>query len=100
MKPPETRAVVAPKLFMVATSSRATLGGMIANDSSGAHAPVYGTTADHISVLEILTSDGRVVIDTVAGVPADYANALLANTFPLISTLTTTDDLLDAWGGG
>ena len=45
----------------VATSSRATLGGMIANDSSGAHAPVYGTTADHISVLEILTSDGRVV---------------------------------------
>jgi len=44
----------------VATSSRATLGGMIANDSSGAHAPVYGTTADHISVLEILTSDGRV----------------------------------------
>ena len=45
----------------VATSSRATLGGMIANDSSGAHAPVYGTTADHISALEILTSDGRVV---------------------------------------
>ena len=45
----------------VATSSRATLGGMIANDSSGAHAPVYGTTADHISVLEILISDGRVV---------------------------------------
>jgi len=44
----------------VATSSRATLGGMIANDSSGAHAPVYGTTADHISVLEILTSDGHV----------------------------------------
>ena len=30
----------------VATSSRATLGGMIANDSSGAHTPVYGTTAD------------------------------------------------------
>ncbi len=44
----------------VATSSRATLGGMIANDSSGAHAPVYGTTADHISLLEILTGDGRV----------------------------------------
>src|SRR6266567_8756139 len=31
----------------VATSSRATLGGMIANNSSGAHTPVYGTTADH-----------------------------------------------------
>ena len=46
----------------VATSSRATLGGMIANDSSGAHAPVYGTTADHISLLEILISDGRVEV--------------------------------------
>ena len=28
----------------VATSSRATLGGMIANDSSGAYTQVYGTT--------------------------------------------------------
>ncbi len=45
----------------VATSSRATLGGMIANDSSGAHAPVYGTTADHISELDIVTSKGVLV---------------------------------------
>src|SRR3977135_3070847 len=29
----------------VATSARATLGGMIANNSSGARVPVYGTTA-------------------------------------------------------
>lgn len=45
----------------VATSARATLGGMIANNSSGAHCPVYGTTADHISELEIVADDGRVV---------------------------------------
>ena len=32
----------------VATSSRATLGGMIANDSSGSHTPAYGTTAQHV----------------------------------------------------
>ena len=44
----------------VATSSRATLGGMIANNSSGAHVPVYGTTADHVSELEILLRDGTV----------------------------------------
>src|SRR5437016_5663906 len=44
----------------VATSSRATLGGMIANNSSGSHAPVYGTTADHITELEIVLDDGRV----------------------------------------
>jgi FAD/FMN-containing dehydrogenase/Fe-S oxidoreductase len=44
----------------VATSSRATLGGMIANDSSGARTPFYGTTADHVVALEIVLADGRV----------------------------------------
>ncbi len=45
----------------VATSSRATLGGMIGNNSSGAHVPVYGTTAEHILSLEIVLADGSVV---------------------------------------
>src|SRR5882672_10159767 len=43
----------------VATSSRATLGGMIANNSSGAHVPIYGTTADHVRALELVLADGR-----------------------------------------
>ncbi len=46
----------------VATSSRATLGGMIANNSSGARVPVYGTTADHVRALEIVLADGRIEI--------------------------------------
>ena len=50
--------------------------------------------------IEAVNFGYRVVVprDAVAGVPAEYAEALLANTFPLISTLTTTDDLLRAWG--
>src|SRR5438034_277322 len=44
----------------VATSARATLGGMIANNSSGACVPVYGTTADHVISLEIVMADGRI----------------------------------------
>ena len=44
----------------VATSSRATIGGMIANNSSGAHVPVYGTTADHVIELEIVLADGTI----------------------------------------
>src|SRR5437773_4899664 len=44
----------------VATSSRATLGGMIANNSSGARCPIYGTTADHVVSLEIVLADGGV----------------------------------------
>jgi FAD/FMN-containing dehydrogenase/Fe-S oxidoreductase len=43
----------------VATSSRATLGGMIANDSSGAHTPVYGTTGQHVHTLDLITADGK-----------------------------------------
>src|SRR5213595_406980 len=45
----------------VATSARATIGGMIANNSSGARVPVYGTTADHVLSTEIVLADGRVV---------------------------------------
>src|SRR5881628_1392469 len=44
----------------VATSSRATLGGMIANNSSGARCPIYGTTADHVILLEIVMADDRI----------------------------------------
>jgi FAD/FMN-containing dehydrogenase len=44
----------------VATSSRATIGGMIANNSSGARVPVYGTTADHVVSLEMVFADGRI----------------------------------------
>ena len=43
----------------VATSSRATLGGMIANDSSGAHTPVYGTTGQHVHTLDLIMADGK-----------------------------------------
>jgi FAD/FMN-containing dehydrogenase/Fe-S oxidoreductase len=44
----------------VATSSRATIGGMIANDSSGARVPVYGTTADHVASQELVMADGSI----------------------------------------
>src|SRR5437762_1921797 len=46
----------------VATSSRATLGGMIANNSSGSHTPVYGTTADHVNELYLVMADGKVEV--------------------------------------
>ena len=43
----------------VATSSRATIGGMVANDSSGAHTPVYGTTGQHVRELDLVLADGK-----------------------------------------
>jgi nicotinamidase-related amidase len=41
-----------------------------------------------------------VVRDAVAGLPQAYADAVLENTFPLISTLTTVDELRAAWDSG
>ena len=36
--------------------------------------------------------------DAVAGVPADYAAAILQNTMRLVATVTSTADVLRAWG--
>lgn len=41
----------------------------------------------------------RVVVprDAVAGIPAEYANTIIDNMLSLLATITTTDDLLEAW---
>ncbi len=36
--------------------------------------------------------------DAVAGLPADYVEAVLTNTLSLVATLTTADDVIGAWG--
>ncbi len=35
--------------------------------------------------------------DGVAGVPADYADAVIDNTLSLLATLTTVDDVTSCW---
>jgi FAD/FMN-containing dehydrogenase/Fe-S oxidoreductase len=42
----------------VATSSRATIGGMIANNSCGAHSVMYGRTVDHVRGVDVVLADG------------------------------------------
>ena len=45
----------------ISTSNRATIGGMIANNSSGARSVLYGKTIDHVLELRAVLSDGSVV---------------------------------------
>ena len=42
-----------------ASSDRATLGGSLANNASGAHSIVYGMFADHVVALETIFGDGQ-----------------------------------------
>ncbi len=44
----------------ISTASRATIGGMISNNSSGARSVVYGKTIDHVLDLHLALADGSV----------------------------------------
>ncbi len=45
----------------ISTSNRATIGGMIANNSCGARSVVYGKTIDHVLELKTVLADGSLV---------------------------------------
>jgi FAD/FMN-containing dehydrogenase/Fe-S oxidoreductase len=57
------------------THSRCTLGGMIGNNSCGAHSVAWGTTADNVSALEVLTYRGE-RLRLAGGLPEGGAPAL------------------------
>lgn len=55
----------------VATASRATLGGMISNNSAGARSVVHGLTADAVTALDVVFADGsRATLRRGAAAPA------------------------------
>ncbi len=45
----------------ISTASRATVGGMMANNSSGARSVIYGKTIDHVLEQTVALSDGSIV---------------------------------------
>ena len=45
----------------ISTANRATVGGMISNNSSGARSVLYGKTIDHVLDLHVALSDGTIV---------------------------------------
>ncbi len=58
-------AALAPRGLMAgpdpASSNRATLGGMVGNNATGAHSILYGNTIDHVHALDVFLDDGALV---------------------------------------
>lgn len=53
-------------------------------------------------VMDAVNAGYQVVLprDAVAGVPAGYADAVVEHTLSLLATVTTSAEILAAWGGG
>jgi FAD/FMN-containing dehydrogenase/Fe-S oxidoreductase len=45
----------------ISTANRATIGGMVANNSSGARSVIYGKTIDHVLELRVVLVDGSII---------------------------------------
>ncbi|MBI5541070.1 MAG: FAD-binding protein [Bacteroidia bacterium] len=60
----ELNKILAPKgLFFgpeTSTSTRCMIGGMVGNNSCGAHSLIYGSTRDHLLELNTILSDGSI----------------------------------------
>ncbi len=59
-----------------ASSNRATLGGMVANNSTGAHSVLYGMTADHLLAAEAILADGSTVSLSETSSPPQLLSAV------------------------
>jgi FAD/FMN-containing dehydrogenase/Fe-S oxidoreductase len=59
-----------------ASAERATMGGVIANNATGAHSLSYGMSADHIISADVITSDGSLA---TLGERSTLDTPLLAN---------------------
>jgi biuret amidohydrolase len=51
-------------------------------------------------VMDAVNAAYRVIVprDAVAGIPTEYGNTIIDNMLSLLATITTTDDLIQAWG--
>jgi FAD/FMN-containing dehydrogenase/Fe-S oxidoreductase len=70
-----------------ASAERATMGGVIANNATGAHSLSYGMTADHLLSADIIASDGSLA---TLGERSTLDNPLISNFYSTILAIRET----------
>lgn len=90
----------------VSTTNRATIGGMVSNDSSGKGSRIYGKTSAWVERLNLILADGREIEVTSMTCPDDLQDALrqiigphrdeIRQVFPALNRGFTAYDLLNA----
>jgi FAD/FMN-containing dehydrogenase/Fe-S oxidoreductase len=58
-----------------ASAERATLGGVIGNNATGAHSILYGMTADHLLSADVILADGSLATFNHSICDAQYSNS-------------------------
>jgi FAD/FMN-containing dehydrogenase/Fe-S oxidoreductase len=75
----------------ISTASRATIGGMMANNSSGARSVIYGKTIDHVLAQTVALTDGSVVeFREIPRTEIPQGNTLEAACYRTVLTLAQT----------
>src|SRR4029453_7561344 len=82
----------------VSSASRATVGGMMANNSSGARSVLYGKTIDHVLEQRVVLSDGKLAhfrpIDQghyISAIRGDSIEARVYRTIPALGLKYATE---------
>ena len=78
-----------------ASGNRATIGGMIANNATGAHSLKFGYTSNHLQCLNIITADAQNATVTRQHLPQNNNGPAAAYTHAVHSLLAPHRDLLD-----
>jgi FAD/FMN-containing dehydrogenase/Fe-S oxidoreductase len=74
-----------------ASADRATMGGVIANNATGAHSLTYGMTADHLLSADVIMADGT---SGILGERSTLDNSLISNLYS--SALEIREKYVDA----
>jgi FAD/FMN-containing dehydrogenase/Fe-S oxidoreductase len=79
-----------------ASADRATMGGVVANNATGAHSLTYGMTADHILSAEVLMADGTTGI---LGQRSTLDNPLISNLYSSVLAIRENyvDEITKNW---